>query len=370
MPERTGEAHAAGRIILHVDMDSFFASVEMREHPELRGKPVVVGADPKQGQGRGVVSTCSYEARKYGIHSAMPISQAYQRCPQAIFLPVNFPLYLSVSANVMRILRTFADRVQQVSIDEAYLDVSHLESYDAAEACAKAIKEAIRAGEGITCSIGIGPGKTVAKIASDFRKPDGLTVVRPDEVAAFLSPMPVERIPGIGAKTATVLGAMGILSIGQLAACDVQALMIRFGRWGIAMQELARGIDRREVRERGMRKSIGRELTFAEDTGDPGIILERLDALAGDVHATLKQQGFRFRNLTVKVRYEGFETHTKSHTADHYAADLETIQRIARALMQDYLGGRKIRLIGIRLAQFDENRARQATIDEFFGERR
>jgi DNA polymerase IV (DinB-like DNA polymerase) len=356
------------RIILHVDMDSFFASVEMREHPELRGRPVVVGADPKQGQGRGVVSTCSYEARKYGIHSAMPISRAYHLCPQAVFLPVNFPLYRAVSANVMRILRGYAERIQQVSIDEAYLDSTYLGSFDAAEACAKAIKEEIRAREGITCSIGIGPGKTVAKIASDYRKPDGLTVVRPDEVAAFLSPMPVARIPGIGKKTASVLEGMGILTIGHLATYDVQELMLRFGKSGIAMQELARGIDRREVREQGLRKSIAREVTFAEDTADPEIILSRLDALAGDVQGTLTEQRLRFRNLTIKVRYEGFITHTKSHTTDHFTSDLESIQRIARMLIGEYLGGQKIRLIGIRLARFDRTAARQATIDEFYGE--
>lgn len=371
MPDRMEELNEhdtppPGRIILHVDMDSFFASVEMREHPELKGKPVVVGADPQQGQGRGVVSTCSYEARKYGIHSAMPISKAYQLCPHAVFLPVNFPLYRTVSARVMGILRKYAESFQQVSIDEAYLDVSGLGNYEAAEECARVIKEEIRAAEGITCSIGIGPGKTVAKIASDYQKPDGLTVVRPDEVADFLSPMPVGKIPGIGNKTASVLNGMGIITIGQLAASDVQELIARFGRWGIAMQELARGIDRREVRERGGRKSIGREMTFAEDTNDTDMILSRLDALAGDVHATLKKQGLRFRNLTIKVRYARFATYTKSYTADHFTDDLTSIQRIARMLVREFLDDQKIRLIGIRLARFDQNAARQATIDEFF----
>jgi DNA polymerase IV (DinB-like DNA polymerase) len=373
MPDRTGEPRdptipSPGRIILHVDMDSFFASVEMREHPELKGKPVVVGADPQQGQGRGVVSTCSYEARKYGIHSAMPISKAYQLCPHAVFLPVNFPLYHAVSARVMSILRKYAEAFQQVSIDEAYLDVSGLGSYEAAETYAHIIKDEIRAREGITCSIGIGPGKIVAKIASDFQKPDGLTVVRPGEVADFLSPMPVGTIPGIGRKTASVLESMGIITIGQLAAYNVQELIARFGRWGIAMQELARGIDRREVRERGMRKSIGREVTFSKDTSDPDIILSRLDALAEDVHATLTHQGLRFRNLTIKVRYAGFATYTKSFTTDHFTSDLKIIQRIARMLIREFLGDQKIRLIGIRLARFDQNASRQATIDDFFDE--
>jgi len=296
----------------------------------------------------------------------MPISKAYQLCPHAVFLPVNFPLYHAVSAKVMRILRKYADSFQQVSIDEAYLDISGLSNYDAAEAYARVIKEDIRAEEGITCSIGIGPGKTVAKIASDYQKPDGLTVVRPEGVADFLSPMKVGTIPGIGKKTAMVLGTMGIITIGQLAAFDVQELIARFGRGGIAMQELARGIDRREVREKGMRKSIGREVTFAEDIGDPNVILSSLDTLAGDVHATLTGQGLQLRNLTIKVRFAGFVTHTRSYTADHFISDLTSIQRIARMLIQEFLGDQKIRLIGIRLARFDQNADRQATIDEFF----
>ncbi|MDG6257797.1 MAG: DNA polymerase IV [Methanomicrobiaceae archaeon] len=370
MPDRNGdssdlETPPPGRIVLHVDMDSFFASVEAREHPELKGKPVVVGADPKQGQGRGVVSTCSYEARKYGIHSAMPISQAYQLCPHAMFLPVNFPLYHAVSARVMGILRNYAEAFQQLSIDEAYLDISGLGSYETAEAYARVIKEDIRAAEGITCSIGIGPGKTIAKIASDYQKPDGMTVVKPDGVADFLSPMKVGTIPGIGKKTTMVLGAMGIITIGQLAAFDVQELIARFGRGGIAMRELARGIDRREVRERGIRKSIGREVTFAEDTDDPGQILLKLDALAGDVHATLVHRGLRFKNLAIKVRYAGFATYTKSSTFDHFTDDLASIQRTARMMVREFLDDRKIRLIGIRLARFDQHAVRQATIDEF-----
>ena len=212
------------RIILHVDMDSFFASVEVSRRPVLAGKPVVVGADPKAGMGRGVVSTCSYEARTYGIHSAMPISKAYQNCPHAVFLPVNFPLYTAVSRNIMAILHHFGGTIQQVSIDEAFIDLTHLGSFAAAEQIALRIKAAVVREEGITCSVGVGPSRIVAKIASDWKKPDSLTVVRPEKVAGFLSPLPIRKIPGIGEKSGAILNAMGIESIAELAACRLVAV--------------------------------------------------------------------------------------------------------------------------------------------------
>ena len=189
------------RITFHVDMDSFFASVEIREKPELKGLPVIVGARPKEGKGRGVVSTCSYEARKYGIRSAMPISQAYRLCPRAVFLPVNMRLYSEVSARVMRLLRKFSEKFQQVSVDEAYLVPGpEICNFEEAAVYGLKIKDEVQKQEGVTCSVGIGPNKLIAKIASGFQKPDGLTVVRPEDVKEFLFPMPVSKIPGIGDK--------------------------------------------------------------------------------------------------------------------------------------------------------------------------
>jgi len=189
------------QIVLLVDMDSFFASVQVREKPELKGLPVVVGSDPKGGAGRGVVSTCSYEARKYGIHSAMPISKAYKLCPDCVFLPVNMKLYKEVSENVMAILRGFAEKFEQVSVDEAYLVPIDIRSFDDAVLCARRIKDEVKGQEGITCSVGIGPNKLIAKIASGFQKPNGLTLVKPEDVKDFLFPLPVSKIPGIGRKT-------------------------------------------------------------------------------------------------------------------------------------------------------------------------
>ncbi|MCK9308165.1 MAG: DNA polymerase IV, partial [Methanoculleus sp.] len=248
-----------GRIILHVDMDSFFASVEVRCDPSLAGRPVIVGADPKGGAGRGVVSTCSYEARRYGVHSGMPISRAYALCPHGVYLPVNHPLYARVSGEIMAILRRHADRFEQVSIDEAYLDVSGAGGFAAAEALAAAIKREIREEEGLTCSIGVAPGKVVAKIASDYRKPDGLTVISPGEVVGFLAPLPAAKMPGVGAKTGEDLQRMGIRTIGDLSRRDVQDLTARFGRHGVLMHRLARGTDDAEVQGREGYKSVSRE---------------------------------------------------------------------------------------------------------------
>ena len=354
-----------GRIIMHVDMDSFFASVEIRRAPSLAGRPVIVGADPKGGAGRGVVSTCSYEARRYGVHSGMPISRAYTLCPHGVYLPVNRPLYSRVSDEIMAILSERADRIEQVSIDEAYLDVTSAGSFPAAEALATAIKRDIREAEGLTCSIGIAPGKVAAKIASDYWKPDGLTVVSPDEVAAFLAPLPVGKIPGVGKKTGEDLAGMGVLTIGDLARSDVQALIARFGRSGIRLHRLARGIDDEEVQAREGCKSVSRETTFDEDTADPDLLSATIADLADEVAGALAADGLRCRTVTVKVRYRGFETHTRSLTLDRFTADPEVIRRTAGDLLLPFLNGTEVRLLGVRLSGFEDSRTRQTSIDEF-----
>ncbi len=353
------------RIILHVDMDSFFASVEVREKPELIGKPVVVGADPKGGKGRGVVSTCSYEARKYGIKSGMPISRAYKLCPTAVFLPVNFPLYIRASSEVMNILRNYSEKFQQVSIDEAYLDVSNVGSFEAARELALKIKKEIMEKEKLTCSIGVGPNKIVAKIASDYKKPDGLTVVEPSHVREFLSPLPVRKIPGVGKKTEAELKTMGIEKIGQLAECDVQLLISRFGKWGIYMHELANGIDESEVREEECCKSISRETTFEQDTDDPEILNLTMEELAEDVHKSLIEEGFLFKTLTIKVRYKGFITLTRAHTLLHYTDEPGIIKDTAKTLLKEFIDGKMIRLIGVRLSRLEKTRTRQKSMEEF-----
>jgi DNA polymerase IV (DinB-like DNA polymerase) len=350
------------RIILHLDMDSFYASVEIREQPELMGKPVVIGADPRNGKGRGVVSTCSYEARAFGIRSAMPISQAFILCPYAVFLRPHFPLYLKVSADIMSVLKALDFPLQQVSIDEAFLDVSRLGTFDAATDLAVVIKDTILTQLGLTCSIGLGPTKVVAKIASDVKKPDGLTVVKPENLFSFLAPMPVRKIPGIGKKAEAALFEMGIRTIRDLAACDIQVLIARFGRSAIAMQDIAAGIDTSEVKERDCVKSVSRETTFANDTSDMQLISATIDALAEEVCRNLPDETLHCKTVTVKVRYQGFITKTKARTLPHYTDDPASIRSCAFSLVREIFDGRKIRLLGIRLSSFDIQDARQMTL--------
>ena len=350
------------RIILHLDMDSFYASVEMQDRPELRGKPVVIGADPKQGKGRGVVATCSYEARAFGIRSAMPISQAFVLCPHAVFLPPDFPRYVKASADVMAILKAHGFPLQQVSIDEAFMDVSRLGTFPAATDLAVRIKDTILTHLGLTCSIGLAPTKVVAKIASDVHKPGGLTVVEPENLFSFLAPMPVRKIPGIGKKSEAVLFEMGIRTIRDLAAYDIQVLITRFGRSAIALQDIAAGIERSEVEEREGVKSVSRETTFTDDTDDEHLIAAMMDALAEDVCRNLSDESLHCRTVTVKVRYQGFVTKTKARTLPHYTGDTATVRTCAHSLLRDIFDGRKIRLLGIRLSSFDTCDARQMTL--------
>jgi DNA polymerase IV (DinB-like DNA polymerase) len=342
------------RIIFHVDMDHFFTAVEERENPEYKGKPVIVGADPKSGKGRGVVSTCNYEARKFGVRSGMPISKAWKLCPQAIYLPVNYELYTKVSERIMSLLRKYADKFEQWGIDEAFLDVtSKVKDYAEAEALAMEIKREIYEKEGLTCSIGVGPNKLVAKIASDYKKPDGLTIVKEEEAENFLAPLPVRKLLWVGRKTEQKLKTMGIKTIDDLARYDPTALAEVFGVMGIQMYLMAHGIDKSKVEERGEIKSISRETTFEEDTSDFDFVLMALDRLSEEVHKDVLRQNLYFKTVTVKVRYENFETHTHSRTLPLITNKLEELKRASKELLQAYLRhDRKIRLIGVRVSNF------------------
>jgi len=354
------------RIILHVDMDSFYASVEQRRDPSLKGRPVVVGSDPKGGLGRGVVSTCSYEAREFGIHSGMPISLAYKLCPDAVYLRVDMQLYKQVSCRVMEILRSETGRFQQVSVDEAYLDISEkVRDHERAVKIAQEIKAQIRAQEGLTCSIGIAPTRSAAKIASDLDKPDGLTVVEPDRVAGFLEPLEVRRLQGIGRKNEEILKGLGIRTIGQLARFDRDKLVDVFGKWGTGMHLLAQGVDDSKVEERGVTRSVSREHTFDVDTGDTALLYGALDNIAGLVHKSLQKNGFSFRTVSVKVRQADFTTFTRARTLYHDAMDLDAIRQVSRKLAREFFDGRKIRLLGVRLSNLGKNKLRQTTLEDF-----
>jgi DNA polymerase IV (DinB-like DNA polymerase) len=342
------------RIIFHMDMDHFFTAVEERERPEYKGKPVVVGADPKEGKGRGVVSTSNYEARKAGVRSGMPISRAWRLCPEAIYLPPNFPLYIKVSNEIMEIARKYADKFEPWGIDEAFLDVSaKVKNYAEAEALAKQLKSEVKEKEHLTCSIGIGPNKLIAKIASDYQKPDGITIVREDEAEAFLAPLPVRKLLWVGRKTEAKLKKRGINTIGDLARYDPTMLAEAFGVMGTQMHLMARGIDRSEVEARTEVKSISHETTFEEDTDDAEAVLKALDALAAEVSKEVTAQKLFFKTVTVKVRYENFETHTRSKTLAFMTNRLQDLQKTARELIKPYLThDRKIRLIGVRVSSF------------------
>lgn len=339
---------------MHLDMDAFFASVEEREHPEFKGKPIVVGANPKNGTGRGVVSTCNYSAREFGIKSAMPISKAWKLCPDAIFLPVNFKLYSEVSENIMEILKNHASKFEQTGIDEAFLDITDwARNLENAKDIAEVIKKEIFEKERLTCSIGIGPNKLVAKIASDFQKPDGLTVVKEEDAKKFLSALPVRKLIGVGPKSEERLNRMGIKTIGDLAETNPEKLLKEFGSWGLGYLRAANGIDESEIRECWTPKSIGREITFEEDTKDPKLISKTIDKVSEEIHGEILMNKFLFKTVTVKIRYEDFETHGHSRTLIHHTSKKEDIILNAYDLTSKFLGDkRKIRLIGVKVSNF------------------
>ena len=340
------------RIIFHLDMDHFYTAVEEREHPEYKGKPVIVGADPKGGKGRGVVSTSNYEARKAGIRSGLPISRAWRLCPEAVYLLPDFPLYTRVSGEIMDIAALHADRFEQWGIDEAFLDVtSRAKDFAEAEALAMHLKREIKEKKDLTCSIGVGPNKLIAKIASDIQKPDGLTIVKPEQVETFLAPLPVRKLLWVGRKTEAKLEPLGVNTIGDLARYDPNVLIEKFGAMGAQMYLMAHGIDNSEVEQRTEVKSMSRETTFEEDEGDTLAVLNALDKLSDSVTKEIVEQNFFFKTVTVKVRYENFETHTLSKTLPFMTSRLQDLKRTARELVQGYLRPeRKVRLIGVRVS--------------------
>ena len=343
------------RVILHVDLDAFFPSVEVREHPELKDKPVVVGADPKEGKGRGVVSSASYEARKFGIRSAMPISRAWKLCPDCVYLRPHFDLYVPASNAIMKILKSHADKFEQGGIDEAYLDISsRAKDFDEAGEFAKRLMKEVLEKERLTCSAGVAPNKMVAKIASDFKKPYGMTVVKEEGVKEFLFPLKVGKIPGIGPKSERMLNELNIKTIGDLASTDPEMITRNFGIWGKRLHEFSNGIDKSEVVEEYEAKSIGREVTFDKDVNDPDTIFQVLDELAEEIFGELIDNGFRFKTITIKVRYEHFDTHTKAKSFSFPTNDLDILRNTAKRLIDSFLRDKKkIRLVGLRVSTLE-----------------
>lgn len=335
-------------IIAHLDMDCFFAQVEEKRRPEIEGKPVVVGADPHHGHGRGVVCTANYEARKYGIKSAMPISKAYLLCPDAVFLPVDFRHYSAVSRHIFAIAAEFG-KAERTGIDEGYLDFSGCGSFPDAETQARRIKHAVKEKTGLTCSIGIAWNKRIAKIASEMHKPDGLTLIRPTELEAKIWPLSADKMLGIGPATKNRLKRIGITTIGQIAQSKPRFLADALGSWGLTLHAAAHGHGSSELGGFWQPKSISRETTFAQDTDNWVQLRLTLEELCRRVHADAVSENAFFRTVGVKVRFANFETHTHAKTIKTTQA-LERIRWAAKKLMQPAFGSaRKIRLIGVRL---------------------
>jgi DNA polymerase-4 len=359
---------SAGRLsIIHVDLDAFFAAVEQRDRPELRGKPVIVGGDPRS---RGVVSTASYEARRFGVHSAMPLATALKLCPDGVFLPVDGAKYQRVSREVMAVLRRFTPAVEQVSIDEAFLDVAGSEAlFGPASEIARRIKAEVLAATALTVSVGVATSKLVAKVASDLRKPDGLVVVEAGEEAAFLAPLEIRRLWGIGPKTAERLGGLGVRTIGELAALPPETLARVLGEHGATLHDRALGIDPDPVIGGGeAAKSVSHETTFGVDVTDAAEIERTLLALTEGVSARLRAAGLRATTVAVKIRDSGFRTITRQKQLAEPSDLTEPIWRAALELARPEVRGKKIRLLGV--AATGLGAPEQTTMFEVVDERR
>ena len=339
------------RLLMHVDLDAFFAAVEQRDCPGWRGLPLVVGAEPGR---RGVVATCSYEARRYGVHSAMPISEAVRRLPpETVYVRPSMERYIGVSRQVERVLETVSPVVEKVSIDEAYLDISGLEQLvGAPTVIGQQAKERIRAAVGLTASVGIGPNRLIAKLASDAQKPDGLTVVSLDGVGDFLEPMPLSVLRGVGAKTAPRLQRLGLKTVGDVRRLSLDALRRHLGaRAGTQVHLQARGIADDHVYPASERKSISKETTFGEDVTDPAVIKDSLRWAAQEVGYLARHEGRKGLVVTLKIRFRPFETHTRTRSLrvpTHH--DLEIFQAAWELFQSKPWAGRPVRLIGLGIS--------------------
>ncbi|OHE76449.1 MAG: hypothetical protein A2107_10640 [Verrucomicrobia bacterium GWF2_62_7] len=336
----------ATRTILHVDMDAFFTSVEQRDRPELRGKPVVVGAPPDK---RGVVAAASYEARKFGVHSAMPSRTAYRLCPQATFLRGDHAKYSRESERVMAILMQFTPLVEQVSVDEAYLDVTaSLKLFGTGEQIAREIKRRIHEATGLTASVGVASNRFLAKLASDMRKPDGLMTITDANKLDVLRPLPIGRIAGIGKKTEPVFHDLGIHTIGDLQRFPIETLRTRFGVWADEIKSRALGEDDQPVEPYSEVKSISNETTFEEDVSEMRTLERAVRELADEVGRRLRAEGVRARTVQLKLRWSDFTTLTRRATLLEATDDEGRVAEVAIRLMQVELKEpRPVRLVGV-----------------------
>ncbi|SDF90852.1 DNA polymerase IV, partial [Desulfovibrio legallii] len=346
-------------MILHLDMDAFFASVEQLDNPDLRGRPVIVG-----GGQRGVVSTCSYEARAFGVHSAMPMSTARRLCPQAVVLRGRYPRYAAVSRAVMAALGEFSPLVEQASVDEAYVDAAGLERlFGPLEELIARMKARVTAATGgLTCSVGAAPVKFLAKICSDIHKPDGVCILRPEDVDAFLEDLPVEKLPGVGKRGAQQLHGLGVRTVGRLRRYSPDFLERRFGQWGRVLAERAHGRDPRAVEPAREAKSESAECTFPQDTRDHELLRRALLAHAERVGASLRRHNCKGRTVTLKVKFADFRQITRSRSLPAPVNATETIFAVGAALLQALPLPQPVRLVGLGVSGFERPPAAQLAL--------
>jgi DNA polymerase-4 len=341
------------RTILHADLDAFYASVEVFDDPSLRGKPVIVGGDPNA---RGVVSAASYEARAFGVHSAMPLRTAHRLCPTGVFLPGRFDRYRELSRQVMRIFASYTPQVEPISLDEAFMDVTASRAvFGGGETIARSLKDRVLDEAGLVVSVGVATNKLCAKVASDLRKPDALVVVPPGGEAAFLAPLPVTRLWGVGPQTRQTLADYGVATIGQLAAMPEGTLRRRFGIHGAELRLRALGVDPSKVTSGQAPKSIGHELTFNHDVTDPARLEATLLDLAESVASRLRNHHMAAGAVQLKLRYEGFDTITRQAPLGHQVRDSEPLYQLAVSLLHKALSPeRAVRLIGLTAIHLSE----------------
>lgn len=389
----TGDDDAPDRVVLHVDMDCFYASCERLREPELRGEPVVVGMGYEEGETIGAVATASYEAREYGVDSAQPISQAVERLPpverpdlgsadtdRGHYRPVDMEFYQSVASEVKAILHDCADTVREVSVDEAYLDVTDRTSWETvdapphasgaaeqrtlAEGLARHIRQRIAREVGVPASVGVAPNMATAKIASDHDKPDGLTVVPPGQVADFLAPLPIEEIHGVGPVRAGDLREMGIETAGDLASADPRTLQDRFGDRGVELHDRARGVDDREITPRGRPKSLSRESAFPEATTDPEAKREKVRALAAAVAERARSKDALYRTIGIKVVTTPYDVNTRADSLSGPVDDPELVEEVALSLLTEFADS-EVRKLGVRVSKLSFAAGEQASLDGF-----
>ncbi|HUL22341.1 MAG TPA: DNA polymerase IV [Thermodesulfobacteriota bacterium] len=335
------------RRILHIDMDAFFSAVEQKRRPELAGKPVIVGGggDPTK---RGVVSTASYEARRFGIHSAMPLRTACKLCPDAIFLPVDYEEYSRVSEEVKGILREFSPIMEDVGIDEAFLDLSSIDR--PSDEIAREIRKRIQDETGLTCSVGIAPNKLLAKMASDMQKPDGLTIITEDDIPSRIWPLSVRKLRGVGPKTEAYLKEKDIQTVGDLASYSLDQLTEEFGQsYGSYLYEASRGMDESPLVTHWEPKSISRETTFQRDVENWQVIAKTLVDLIKEVIHNMKEEGYQGRTITLKIRFSDFKTYTRARTLSQHGDSEEEIRKAAFDCLGRIELKKKVRLVGVRV---------------------